>query len=32
MSWDQRMINIRNEFDMSSINKHIETKANKDEM
>lgn len=30
MSWDQRMINIRNEFDMTQLNKFIDTKANKE--
>ena len=30
MSWDQRMINIRNEFDMTELKKWIDTKANKD--
>ena len=30
MGWDQRMINIRNEFDMTELKKFIDTKANKD--
>ena len=30
MSWDQRMISIRNEFDMSELKKFIDTKANKE--
>ena len=32
MSWDQRMINIRNEFDMSALNRFIETKANREQV
>ena len=32
MSWDQRMINIRNEFDMGTLNKFIDTKANKEQV
>jgi len=30
ITWDQRMISIRNEFDLVSINKFIDTKANKE--
>ena len=30
MSWDQRMIAIKNEFDMGSLNKFIDLKANKE--
>lgn len=30
MGWDQRMINIRNEFDMTELKKFIDTKANKE--
>ena len=30
MSWDQRMIAIRNEFDMTELKKFIDTKANKE--
>ena len=30
MTWDQRMLAIRNEFDMGQLNKFIDLKANKD--
>lgn len=30
MIWDQRMISIRNDFDMGALHKFIETKANKE--
>ena len=30
MGWDQRMIAIRNEFDIVALNKLIESKANKE--
>lgn len=32
MGWDQRMISIRNDFDMNALNKFIETKANKEQV
>lgn len=30
MAWDNRMITIRQEFDMVALTKNIETKANKE--